>query len=471
MNRTMRCAGQRASSRRRILAALVVTAGLSAVAGIGQTRAHVQGCGVQSVLDLCSVIGREPGEEERLTITEFHSAQQASMLEVLAAGRKLGLPLAGYETSFIELMQSTAPSIVHLGTPAHFLVLVRSSDAWVQLADTGFIIVAPRDEIEARYSGHALILDQSQFPDGGPRLELPEFHYPFGIAGVGQKVEHAFEFRNTGDEDLTISPQASGCGGPAISVEKEDIAPGESTHVTVSFTIGYSGDVMKSAKLLTTDPTQPVVFLTLHGRVPHDLRMYPDRMHIAEDKGACPTRSVTITGPAEMDITEVDTEHGLLLTQLGEPAVDEDEKKSWTLQVSLKDESFVGMIEDTIRIKTTHPERPLITIPVTGVIRGDLRIDPPSVFFGFVKPGAEARQEVVIQSRSGAEFTVTGVECRTAGVTVGAPQERQDGAWAIPVSVDTAKAGVVDGAITVTTDVKGEETLTIPVYAHVAEGE
>jgi len=106
----------------------------------------------------------------------------------------------------------------------------------------------------------------------------------------------------------------------------------------------------------------------------------------------------------------------------------------------------------------------------SGVIRGDLRIDPPSVFFGFIKPGAEAKQEVVIQSRSGVEFAVAGVECKTAGVTVGAPQQRQDGAWTIPVSVDTAKAGVVDAGITVITDVKGEETLTIPVYAHVTEG-
>jgi len=457
--------------RGRTLAAPTPALAVMVLVAMSHICAHAQGCGVHSAFDLCSVTGREVRQEQRRAIVESYGAEEASMLDVVAAAQELGLRLAGREMAFAELIQGAAPSIMHLEAPAHFLVLVRSSGAWGQLAEGGRVIVAPLDEIEARYSGHALILDQSQFPEGGPRLDLPEFHYPFGIMGVGQKVEHAFEFRNTGGEDLTISPQASGCGGPTVSVENETIAPGESTHVTVSFTIGYSGEVMKSAKLLTTDPTQPVVFLTLHGRVPHDLRMYPDRMHIADDKGACPTRSVTITGPAEMEITEVDTERGLLRTQLGEPTVDEEQKKLWTLTVSLKDESFVGEIADTIRIKTTHPERPLITIPVTGVIRGDLRVDPPSVFFGFMKPGAEAKQEVVIQSRSGAEFAIAGAECKTTGVTVGAPQQRQDGAWVIQVSVDTAKAGVVDAAITVITGVKGEETLTIPVYARVTEGE
>jgi len=404
--------------------------------------------------------------------TDDGDATTTSLLDAAQSLEAWGIAVTAVRATLSELLEDCAgPKIIHLKAPPHFTVLSRGRSGLVQILEDASIIVASAEEIHKRYSGHALILDQSQFPEGGPRLDLPEFHYPFGIAGVGQKVEHAFEFRNAGDEDLTISPQASGCGGPAVSVDNETIAPGESTHVTVSFTIGYSGEVMKSAKLLTTDPTQPVVFLTLHGKVPHDLRTYPDRMHIADDKGGFPARSVTITGPAELDITEVDTERGMLLTQLGEPTVDEDEKKSWTLTVSLKDESFVGEIADTIGIKTTHPERPLITIPVTGVIRGDVRIDPPTVFFGFVKPGAEAKQEVFIQSRSGAEFTVTGVACKTAGVTVGAPQQRQDGAWVIPVSLDADRRGPVETPITVTTDVPGEETLTIPVYAHVTEGE
>ena len=78
----------------------------------------------------------------------------------------------------------------------------------------------------------------------------------------------------------------------------DTLKPGAATQVTVSFTISYSGSVMKSAKLVTSGPTQPVVFLTVHGKVPHDLRVYPDRIYLAADKGAVPTRTVTIGRPS-----------------------------------------------------------------------------------------------------------------------------------------------------------------------------
>ncbi len=89
------------------------------------------------------------------------------------------------------------------------------------------------------------------------------------------------------------------CGALDVSIGKETLAPGESTEVTIKFTITYSGSVMKSAKLLTTDPTQPVVYLTVHGQVPHDLRVYPDRLYIGGDKGQVASRTLTISGPAE----------------------------------------------------------------------------------------------------------------------------------------------------------------------------
>ena len=128
----------------------------------------------------------------------------------------------------------------------------------------------------------------------------------------------------------------------------------------------------------------------------------------------------------------------------------------------------MGEIEDQLSIKTTHPERPLVTIPITGHIRGDLRLTPPGVFFGFVKPGAEAKQSVTIGSRSFEPFVVRSVTSDSPKITAGKP-ENNDGVWSIPVSVDTSADGVVEGSLTVTTDVPGEETLEIPVYAHIID--
>ena len=239
------------------------------------------------------------------------------MLDIKQAAEGLELSLVGVAATLDELAGDVpGPKIIHLSDPAHFLVMARGSSDWVQLLDGGRVMVVPREEIEKRYSGHALILDQSQFPDDGPRLEVPEFHFTFGIAvppfatappcrrhfvppapgglavrsanrHIGQEVEHSFTIRNTGNDDLVVVPQqGTCCGAPKVTIPTDTLKPGAATQVTVSFTISYSGSVMKSAKLLTTDPTQPVLFLTVHGKVPHDLQVYPDRIYLASEKGA-----------------------------------------------------------------------------------------------------------------------------------------------------------------------------------------
>ncbi|HCU34585.1 MAG TPA: hypothetical protein DGT21_03805, partial [Armatimonadetes bacterium] len=143
--------------------------------------------------------------------TDDGDATTTSLLDAAQSLEAWGIAVTAVRATLSELLEDCAgPKIIHLKAPPHFTVLSRGRSGLVQILEDGSIIVASAEEIHKRYSGHALILDQSQFPEGGPRLQLPEFHYPFGIMGVGQKVEHAFEFRNTGDEDLTISPQASG---------------------------------------------------------------------------------------------------------------------------------------------------------------------------------------------------------------------------------------------------------------------
>lgn len=223
---------------------------------------------------------------------------------------------------------------------------------------------------------------------------------------------------------------------------------------------------MKSAKLLTNDLTQPVAFVTVHGKVPHNLRVYPDRLHVGGQKGQPLSRTVQVSGPAEMDLTEVSRDNDLFGIQVGEPEISEDEKKTWQLELTFKPETFVGEIEDQLSIHTTHAERPLITIPITGTIRGDLEIRPATVFFGFLKPGEKVQQQVTIQSRSGASFTVKSVQADRSEIQVEVA-ERNAGQWVASVSVSTSQAGTLGGTVTVNTDVPGEETLRIPVYAHV----
>ncbi len=433
---------------------------------VSAAAAECESCGIVSLFRLCELTGQELSQEQQEQIVAAYPAEETTMLEMKQAAESVGITLLGVKATLEELHKVRGPKILHLQDPEHFLVIARFSPEWVQLVDRGGVAVLTREEVEKRYTSQALILEQEESP-GGSRLQFDSFHYSFGIAGVGQEVEHSFTVTNAGDEDLAITLQAKGCGAPAASIGKETLAPGESTDVTVKFNVSYSGNVMKSAKLLTNDLTQPVAFVTVHGKVPHDLRVYPDRLHIGGDKGQPLSKTIKVSGPAEMDLTEVSCDSDLFGVQVGEPEVSEDEKKTWQLELTFKPASFVGEIEDQLSIHTTHVERPLITIPITGEIRGDLEVRPATVFFGFLKPGDQAQQQVTIQSGSGASFTVKSVQADRSEIQV-EMAERSAAQWVISVSVNTSQAGTLDGTVTMNTDVPGEETLQIPVYAHVA---
>ncbi len=128
--------------------------------------------------------------------------------------------------------------------------------------------------------------------------------------------------------------------------------------------------------------------------------------------------------------------------ELGGQLLSGDEKKTWQLMLAFKSEVFVGEFEDQLSIHTTHPERPLITIPIKGRIRGDLEARPVTVFFGFVKPGQTADEDMVIRSRTGTGFTVKSVVADKDVVNLGTPQQR-DGTWVVPISLDTSKLGAI----------------------------
>jgi hypothetical protein len=180
------------------------------------------------MFDLCVLLGQEFTRERRQHLLQAHPHEETSMLDIRQAAEGLGIELVGVTAAFDELVSEVpGPKIIHLNNPAHLLVMARASPEWVQLLDGGAVVVAPRAEIEKRYSGHALIPEQEE-NGGGPRLELPEFHYSLGIAGVGQRVEHAFRVTNSGDQDLAITLQAKGCGAPDATIGKETLAPGES---------------------------------------------------------------------------------------------------------------------------------------------------------------------------------------------------------------------------------------------------
>lgn len=62
----------------------------------------------------------------------------------------------------------------------------------------------------------------------------------------------AFEFVNSGNEEVTILEAKGSCGCTEVSYPKTSIAPGESASITASFKSGKVGTFKKNIKIKTS---------------------------------------------------------------------------------------------------------------------------------------------------------------------------------------------------------------------------
>lgn len=76
---------------------------------------------------------------------------------------------------------------------------------------------------------------QEEEPMTGPKIVFTEKSYNFGDITQGEKVEHVFEFENTGNEPLILSDVRTTCGCTAPEWPREPIAPGKTAKVKVVF--------------------------------------------------------------------------------------------------------------------------------------------------------------------------------------------------------------------------------------------
>lgn len=80
-----------------------------------------------------------------------------------------------------------------------------------------------------------------------PEITFDAVEHDFGTIEKGTKVEHTFQFTNTGKAPLVITNAASTCGCTVPTYPRnESIAPGETRDMTVVFDGSGQGQVTKT---------------------------------------------------------------------------------------------------------------------------------------------------------------------------------------------------------------------------------
>ena len=312
-----------------------------------------------------------------------------------------------------------------------------------------------------------------------PRLTLVEPLKDFGTVPKGQKIDWAFEIKNTGTADLEILAAKPACGCTVADFDKV-IKPGQTGKVSAHVdTSGFAGPISKAVALETNDPNTPNAQLTIAAVVKPYVEAYPvGYVRYNMLQGDSEKQSVTLySEEAEpFEITKIEAPQDWIKVEYKKlegadivPQIGRKDQAQYRLDFTVGGEDArVGPLAEKVRIVTNSKNQPEYWISVTGVIRPPYRVDPTGINFGEVAPSdSAATRTISLRSnnlKTPGDFSVTKVESGVAGVTANVAPTDRPGEFYVTVQVaKDAKPGALDGNVTIHTSDRAKPTVVIPI--------
>ena len=319
-----------------------------------------------------------------------------------------------------------------------------------------------------------------------PATGTPDISFQSTVCEFGSITEtrnHAgsYTFTNTGTGTLVIEAIKPTCGCTAVDLTKYEYGPGESGHLRIVFDPTAPGRQRKYIDVLSNDPSHPVVRLTLSADVEAFVVIRPRIL----DLGVIPYReeyraTVTVTC-ADPDFTFLnvrttsdDLTARILPKEETAPRLGPDDAPDARIieVIVSPDAQWGGLfswLELTVRgtppgriAPTIHTSR----IRINGQVFGELQAEPDTFRFG-VKPGQAFERRVRLTRRDHEPFNVleaTVTLSHLPGAQVQVVKIEEAVHELILTAPGAEKAGThCRGAVTVKTDVPGEETVSIAI--------
>lgn len=109
-----------------------------------------------------------------------------------------------------------------------------------------------------------------------PKAVIDETTFAFGGMQLGEERDHTFIIRNEGQAPLAVVVGSTTCQCTVGNVSKDQVAPGESAEVKLTWKPTAETDEFdKGADIWTNDPENETIKLNIKGIVAARLRIYP----------------------------------------------------------------------------------------------------------------------------------------------------------------------------------------------------
>ncbi len=292
-----------------------------------------------------------------------------------------------------------------------------------------------------------------------PRVSVEHDEFDFGELQLGTETEHLFRIANTGEAPLNVRSGGTTCAKCTLySLDKENLEPGESEDVKVSYRASSLGVFRQTATILTNDALRPRVTLVVRGKVvtmvrvsPPDLvfsRLIADEPATADLRVLCYSRVPLEIRGHEFLEGETAERFKLEIEPLPQADLDKEDAHSGVrLRVTALAGLPVGAVRQKLRLKTNQEVSPTLDISIQGRVDSDISVigsgwdgNTGVLAIGLVKGREGARRQLFLlvrgPHRHEVEFRQESREPEWLQVELGEPQDVNQGAIVkIPLTV------------------------------------
>ncbi len=261
----------------------------------------------------------------------------------------------------------------------------------------------------------ALVLLAGAPAIAGPKLICEQPTYQFGEREQGESVEHTFTIKNVGDEPADLTKLKPQCGCAVLGVTQDLLAPGETTTVTLKVSLGNQlGPFRKSLVIASEDNQQDRLVLAIKGAVTSILYVMPERLelgHVDADQEVSRTVVVAFAQEQDVTVTRCVADVNTVVPEV------KTLKKGGLYRVTVRVKPIQGTsrIQAKVLLYTDSDKHPMVSIPVTGDVGGDLVAVPDNLVLAG-KPGVSATRYIVVRSPGGLPFEIEEVQCPAESV-------------------------------------------------------